>query len=60
MYRKTLIINQALPAGWGPPVPAPCAVIQRDHPSRFRRKKDYNGPTARSFNKNYKRMPKDF
>lgn len=32
----------------------------RDYPSRFRRKKGYTGKTAQPFNKNYKRMPKEF
>lgn len=64
MYKETPIIDQSLPANWSrsldPPVPRPCIIVQKTPPSRFRRKKGYDGPTARHFNKNYARMPKDF
>ncbi len=32
----------------------------RKFPSRFKRKKGYDGPTANKYNKNFTKMPEDF
>ena len=36
------------------------SVEIRKTPSRFRRKKQFDGPTASIYNKNFKSMPKNF
>lgn len=62
---RTFVINQAVPFDYGRGAFGYAsrfvyAGSREAPPSRFRRKKGYDGPTACHFNKNYRRMPKDF